>query len=413
MAVAAAAATREADDDAVFRQRAIELKDEGNDLYTSRKFKEALAKYEQALNLLPARDAVRAMVHSNRAACYLNMQCFADVVSEATSALKVDQRFNKALFHRANAYAALGQPAKAKRDLQGALEHDPNYADAKELLDALNGVQKPSAPAGLGGMNLERAKKEKSDKKGSAGSSAQAAQAQAQAEAAQLQAEAEAQAAQSQSRGPLIQIKASFGDDIRMFQVYSSISQRDLVTSIANKFAFVGQFSIKYEDLQGNMKNIQTRDDFQTAIYTTSARLQEMEKVPLIPYVELVCAPLPKIEDISLVDEEGKHAGIAPNEIVEIDEWILDFASLFREHLGIDAEGHLDPHAEVRFAFFLKLLFMRLYATGTLIHEAMTIKKLLLLSDFGDVQFANVFRSYRELLCWELFYRCDTQTRTP
>ena len=39
---------------------------------------------------------------------------------------------------------------------------------------------------------------------------------------------------------------------------------------------------------------------------------------------------------------------LAPNEVVEIDEWILDFAALFREHLGIDAEAHLDLHAEVR-----------------------------------------------------------------
>ena len=39
---------------------------------------------------------------------------------------------------------------------------------------------------------------------------------------------------------------------------------------------------------------------------------------------------------------------LAPNEVVEIDEWILDFAALFREHLGIDAEAHVDLHAEVR-----------------------------------------------------------------
>jgi hypothetical protein len=35
--------------------------------------------------------------------------------------------------------------------------------------------------------------------------------------------------------------------------------------------------------------------------------------------------------------------------VVEIDEWILDFAALFREHLGIDAEAHLDLHAEAGF----------------------------------------------------------------
>jgi hypothetical protein len=42
---------------------------------------------------------------------------------------------------------------------------------------------------------------------------------------------------------------------------------------------------------------------------------------------------------------------------VEIDEWILDFAALFREHLGIDAEAHLDLHAEVRSFLFGFLCF--------------------------------------------------------
>jgi hypothetical protein len=31
---------------------------------------------------------------------------------------------------------------------------------------------------------------------------------------------------------------------------------------------------------------------------------------------------------------------------VEFDDWLLDFAELFREHLGIDADGHVDLHNE-------------------------------------------------------------------
>ena len=33
-------------------------------------------------------------------------------------------------------------------------------------------------------------------------------------------------------------------------------------------------------------------------------------------------------------------------EVVEFDDWLLDFAELFREHLGIDADGHVDLHNE-------------------------------------------------------------------
>lgn len=36
----------------------------------------------------------------------------------------------------------------------------------------------------------------------------------------------------------------------------------------------------------------------------------------------------------------------AEEEVVEFDDWLLDFAELFREHLGIDADGHVDLHNE-------------------------------------------------------------------
>jgi hypothetical protein len=87
---------------------------------------------------------------------------------------------------------------------------------------------------------------------------------------------------------------------------------------------------------------------------------------------------LPKIEDIALVDENGNPAGLAPNEVVEIDEWILDFAALFREHLGIDAEGHLEAHQEVRFVFPLPLLISLVMRSNSP-NEAMTKQKTLLL----------------------------------
>ena len=62
--------------------------------------------------------------------------------------------------------------------------------------------------------------------------------------------------------------------------------------------------------------------------------------------MKLTLVELAKIEDMAVLDEDGKPVGLPPNEVVEIDEWILDFAALFREHLGIDAEAHLDFHTD-------------------------------------------------------------------
>lgn len=56
-----------------------------------------------------------------------------------------------------------------------------------------------------------------------------------------------------------------------------------------------------------------------------------------------------KVEDIEVVDEDGNLVGLVLNEVVEIDEWILDFFFLFCEYFGIDVEGYLDFYYEVRF----------------------------------------------------------------
>ena len=129
--------------------------------------------YEQALSLLEEGDATRAMIHSNRAACYSKMGAYADVVSEASQSLRVDAKSHKAYWHRAQAYLHLGQVAKAKEDLQNVLALDGSHTEAQETLDSLNGVQKPSAPAGLGGMNLKPSSKKSAaggDKKKAASS---------------------------------------------------------------------------------------------------------------------------------------------------------------------------------------------------------------------------------------------------
>ena len=363
-------------DDEVFTQRAVELKDEANALYGAGSIKRALEVYEQALNLLPERDQTRAMIHSNRAACFSKMQCYADVVAEASRALALDGKSYKAYWHRAQAYMQLGQVGKAKKDLQSVMEIEPSYTDAKDALDALNGTSKAGAPAGLGGMTLAPGKKgKKSAKKGDGDAGEDARRAEAEARYA-------AQAKERAPDPPSILIKAAFGDDVRMFSVWSTIGFKDLQTSIATKFAFAGQFSIKYEDEEGNVKNVQSRNDFQKSIYATSSRYRAMEKPPLIPYVKLIIQELPKVEDIEVVDEDGNPVGLAPNEVVEIDEWILDFSSLFREHLGIDAEGHLDLHHEVRF-----LSNSARRAKQSLLSsckEAMTIQKTYYFTDFRD-----------------------------
>lgn len=152
---------------------------------------------------------------------------------------------------------------------------------------------------------------------------------------------------QNPSQAPMIHVKAKLGDDTRVCVLSSAIGYRDLVTTLTNKFPDAGQFTIKYTDEKGELRPLQTREDFQIAIHWTSVRLSKLETPSLAPpCVKLTLVELAKIEDMAVLDEDGKPVGLPPNEVVEIDEWILDFAALFREHLGIDAEAHLDFHTD-------------------------------------------------------------------
>ena len=123
-------------DDAVFFSRAVEIKEEGNVAYKNREYKKALAFYDQALGLLGEKDEMRAQVYSNKAACYYQMRFYADVVAEASKALRVDSKSHKAMFHRANAYASLGNAGKAKKDYANVLVLDSSNVDGRRRLIA-------------------------------------------------------------------------------------------------------------------------------------------------------------------------------------------------------------------------------------------------------------------------------------
>ena len=139
-------------DDEVFTQRAVELKDEANALYGAGSIKRALEVYEQALNLLPERDQTRAMIHSNRAACFSKMQCYADVVAEASRALALDGKSYKAYWHRAQAYMQLGQVGKAKKRFA---ERDRDRTELHGREGCAGRAQRDEQGGGAGGVGRD------------------------------------------------------------------------------------------------------------------------------------------------------------------------------------------------------------------------------------------------------------------
>ncbi len=336
---------KENEDEKVFLERSLEFQQEGDQFMQKKEFKNALQFYEQAKQLMPKGHELSSGLDASRAECYLVMDRLADAVSAASDALKMNGENARALVTRAKAYASTENETRAKKDIARAHELLPEDSHIKHMHDLILGVGNGKTPAGLGGMNLAPSSKKKGGKMSAAEQQLELQRKQ-RLEMEQRQ-KMQEHLRQNPSQAPMIHLKAKLGDDTRVCVLSSAISYRDLVTTMTNKFPDAGQFTIKYTDEKGDLRPLQTREDFQIAIHWTSVRLSKAETPSLAPpCVKLTLVELAKIEDMAILGEDGKPVGLPPNEVVEIDEWILDFAALFREHLGIDAEAHLDFHSD-------------------------------------------------------------------
>ncbi|KAH7388431.1 hypothetical protein KP509_16G075100 [Ceratopteris richardii] len=120
---------------AVLLRRAQELKEEGNMRFQNKDYRGAMENYEQALRLIPHNHPDRAIFHSNRAACLMQMKPvqYEAVVRECTLALEARPCFARALFRRARAFEALGKPEIALQDVQLLLQIEANNSDAFDM----------------------------------------------------------------------------------------------------------------------------------------------------------------------------------------------------------------------------------------------------------------------------------------
>lgn len=131
-------------DATISKEDAAMLKEEGNKLYKSGDYETAIEKYSRATKSAHASDDDRAVFLGNRAAAYLKLQRFNEVVDDCTEALRLRPAYVKVLSRRKEAREAL-------KDWRGALE------DAREL------KQKPSELQRLQFLADEKEKKDRAE----------------------------------------------------------------------------------------------------------------------------------------------------------------------------------------------------------------------------------------------------------
>ncbi|POM77229.1 Unc-45 family protein, partial [Phytophthora palmivora] len=138
-----------------------ELRAEGNAFFSAKDFKAAVAKYTEGLSAAPSSSAVtgeelkaveaqRVLLWSNRAACLLQLEDFAQAEKDCTLALAIEPDNTKARYRRAQAHMGMGNMTQAFKDVHLVLQHAPSNKAAASLArkiqekvrEDVHGVQK-------------------------------------------------------------------------------------------------------------------------------------------------------------------------------------------------------------------------------------------------------------------------------
>ncbi|KAF3326022.1 Protein unc-45 [Carex littledalei] len=438
-------------DSSLLLRRAHELKEQGNRLFQSKDYTAALHHYDLALKLTPRHHPDRAVFHSNRAACLMQIRPVDHelVATECSLALEAQPLFPRALLRRARALESLKRYDLALKDVQMLLTIDSENKDALELARRLRtavapatggvvdpGTSRPS-PAALGasavvaglGPSLPsrpipkkqaaaNANKSSIGVGGGGGGGAAAVgsvsplitNSQPKPVASNVAAptkeilptretlkpvepSGKKKKMKVENVGPVRQrpLKLVYDHDIRLAQMPEKCSFKVLRDIVAKRFPSSKSVLIKYKDSDGDLVTVTDTQELRLAESCLDQPLQmEAEKAEMglslmrLHIVEVnpeqeptiieedhveeeeeeeeevekeepeeKAEPFQKIGSLeelttnkekALVKDGKKGCGHAECKEVEMDDWLLQFAELFRTQVGIDPDAHVDLH---------------------------------------------------------------------
>ncbi|KAL5201648.1 hypothetical protein ABZP36_036002 [Zizania latifolia] len=501
-------------DPGVLLRRAHELKEEGNRMFQSRDYTGALRQYELALRLAPPGHSDRAVFHSNRAACLLQLRPVDHkaVAEECSLALQAEPRFPRALLRRARALEALGRHELALADALTLLALDPDNQDAIDLTHRLRSrilspstsgratstlepTSRPSPAAlgasavvaGLGPSLPARLFPKKPSPPTPPPTQQQSVPPMPKYNQSPLPklvplsnpptSSANASAADSSQKVvptlPMLSslsatakalmdtkvvmrsrlLKLVYDHDIRLAQMPEKCSFRTLREVVASRFPSSKAVLIKYKDADGDLVtitcsaelrlaescvdiagNVVVEDGAQGGHKLPMLRLHIVEvspgQEPPMPTeedkleqddellvkgedntaytsaVEISDAEITK-QDMENIVAEAEHSAMTVKKgcghpeckEAEIDDWLLQFAELFRNQVGVDADAHLDLHE----------LGMELCSEA--LEEMVTSEEAQALFEMAAAKFQEV--AALALFNWGNVHMCTARKRIP
>lgn len=498
-------------DASIFLKRAHELKEEGNRRFQSKDYVGALEQYDNALKLTPKTHLDRAIFHSNRAACLMQMKPidYETVIAECSMAIQVQPRFVRALLRRARAYEAIGKHEMAMQDVQVLLGADPNHRDALEIAqrvrtalgprqEAQQDLQSRPSPAALGASAVRGAPigglgpclpARPVPKKGTASAGGSVLPTVNKPEKQQPVLPAE-NGPEPKTQFPKLVLKPSNGSskssnlskanqkelsssssvslpahgqrleaairwrplklvydhDIRLAQMPVNCSFRVLRETVTKRFPSSKSVLIKYKDNDGDLVTITSTAELRLAESSADRVIPEdpEDKADSIAMLRLHIVEVNSEQEPPLLEEEeeekpveserikedesGSHSSLgesvleaaddevdktekeAPKEKpaagedpeckeLEMDDWLFEFSQLFRSHVGIDPDAHIDLHE----------LGMELCSEA--LEEAVTSEEAQSLFDKAASKFQEV--AALAFFNWGNVYMCAARKRIP
>lgn len=372
------------EDTAIFINMSQELKEEGNKLFQKRDHEGAMLKYEKALKLLPRNHIDVAYLRTNMAACYMQMGLgeYPRAINECNLALEVSPKYSKALLKRARCYESLNRLDLALRDVNHVLSMEPNNLTALEILES---VQKGMSEKGItrfdekliGLANVEQADalrkmmKEKVKKKKKSSDKGQEKKVKNNNKVVMEEKKVSPVVKDKEVVTKTIEekkvvpkdvkeekvitktVKLVYEEDIRWAQLPVNCSIGLLRDIVRDRFPGLKGVLVKYRDQEGDLITITTTDELRLAESSSDSQGSlrfyvvevSLEQEPAYEgmKIEMVHKGDKKKSDVVENGNVGKDVKVEKGSSC-IDDWIVQFARLFKNHVGFDSDSYLDLH---------------------------------------------------------------------
>ncbi|KAI3443914.1 hypothetical protein Pfo_000579 [Paulownia fortunei] len=394
-------------DTAIFILMSQELKDEGNRLFQKRDYEGAMLKYEKAIKLLPRNHIDVSYLRSNMAACYMQLGIseYPRAIHECNLALEVTPKYSKALLKRARCYEALNRLDLALRDVGTVLKMEQNNLMAIEIAERVKitierqGSRANEIPIDLFPLpeNLEpppspqtkvpkeKARKKKSnnaeekkvdgkteetmDEKGRDEKEMKRKTEERKGDVNVVMRKTEDQIEEKKTKDKLVveeekisngteeeprrTVKLVFGEDIRWAQIPLNCNVLKLREIISDRFPSCKAVLVKYRDEEGDLVTITTTEELRLAEASAEHGSVKLYIIEVNQDQDPFFKKIRKGEgednlDIKNITENG-HVGKrkeVPSESACISDWIIQFAQVFKNHVGFDIDAYLDLHDE-------------------------------------------------------------------